>query len=72
MNTEWLLTGKGEMLKEDNQNPISDTTINQLEMFKDILKEKDQRILELKEEIAFYRDLLRSKCLDINKQSKTG
>ena len=45
---------------------------NEQIMYDDLLKEKDLRINELKDEVAFYRRLLLRQNEEPNKQTKTG
>lgn len=51
LNTEWLLTGKGEMLREDDSSRGSSEPPSQMQYFYDKLDEKDEEIKRLNEEL---------------------
>jgi hypothetical protein len=53
INMEWLLTGKGEMLKNEMPaSPAPPETIPENAFYKKILKEKDNEIKELNREVG--------------------
>ncbi len=58
ISAEWLLTGKGNMIKEDTGNLFNEPIAPYGKSILEILKEKDERIEELKEIIS-----LKSKAL---------
>ncbi len=70
INSEWLLTGKGFMLKKDEYKDISDDDCDKL---RSLITEKDIRISQLKGEVdilGYTFDLSRKLIENIEKENK--
>lgn len=66
INAIWLLTGKGEMLKE----PVSAGAAGMTSVYQKLLDEKDSRIADLNKQVEFLKQQIEEKDKQIIEKDK--